>query len=243
MHRYFPEFVKAGWARYRQRSLVVRPWDHFQRHHDRAFDGVAVVGNAGYLMDFHQGRAIDDHELVIRLNNFETRGFERQVGGRCDVFLTNFFTDIRYERPELVDVEHVVASVPNTFRKAKRSHLHHRHAEHIVEGMLRLDRQGLYVPSLDMFLEAYDTCRAVPSTGFMAILFALHHLRRNRLFVTGFSFFRGREHYFNEPGAPRPRHDFDSERVVLARLLLPLIGEGTVRTDATMHKDLVEAAR
>ena len=137
----------------------------------------------------------------------------------------------------------MVASVPNNFHKARRSHLHHRHAEHIAEGMCRLGRKGVYVPSLYRFREACQACRAAPSTGFMAIMFTLHHLRWRRLYVTGFSFFRGREHYFAGLAAPRPRHDFDRERLVLAGMLLPLIEAGTVITDALLHQDLLEVAR
>ncbi len=243
MHRILPEFVKAAWTRCRQRSLTVLPWDDFRQQNDQSYDSVAVVGNAGYLLDLDQGQMIDDHELVIRLNNFQTRGFERQVGGRCDVFLTNFFTDIRYQRPEIADARHVVASVPNTFRKAQQLRLHHRHAEHILQGMKQLDRRDVYVPSLKTFFEACNSCQAVPSTGFMAILFALRHLRWNRLLVTGFSFFRGREHYFNQPGAPRPRHDFERERLLVASMLMPLVAEGGVRTDTVMHDDIAEAVR
>jgi hypothetical protein len=243
MYRILPEFVKAAWIRHRQRSLTVLPWDDFRQQSEPSYDGVAVVGNAGYLIDLDQGRMIDDHELVIRLNNFQTRGFERQVGGRCDVFLTNFFTDIRYRRPEITGVRHVVASVPNTFRKARQLRLHHRHAEHIVKGMEQLDRREVYVPSLEIFVEACNDCRAVPSTGFMALLFALRQLRFSRLLVTGFSFFRGREHYFNQPGAPRPRHDFERERLLVASMLMPLVAEGSVRTDKVMRDDLASAVR
>jgi hypothetical protein len=240
--RSLPEFVKAGRARRRQRSLAVRRWDDFQRD-GPPFDSVAVVGNAGYLKDIDQGEIIDGHSLVIRLNNFQTRGFEGQVGTRCDVFLTNFFRDILYERPELAAAGRIVASVPNNFRKARRSHLHHRHAEHIAEGMAHLAGRDVYVPSLETFLAACSDCRAVPSTGFMAVCFVLRHLRWNRLFVTGFSFFRGAEHYFGEEAAPRPRHDFDRERQLFAGLLLPLVAAGTVRLDVVMQRDLVEAAR
>jgi hypothetical protein len=243
MHRILPEFVKSGWTRHRQRSLTVLPWDDFQKQNDRRYDSVAVVGNAGYLVDLDQGRMIDDHELVIRLNNFQTTGFERQIGSRCDVFLTSFFTDIRYRRPEITGVRQIVASVPNTFRKARRSFLHHRYAEHILEGMEQLDRREVFVPSLGTFFGACNTCQAVPSTGFMAILFALQYLRWNRLLVTGFSFFRGREHYFNQPGAPRPRHDFERERLLVASMLMPLVADGGVRTDTVMQDDIAEAVR
>ena len=196
------------------------------------------MGNAGYLRDLDQGRLIEDHELVIRLNNFQTSGFERQVGGRCDVFMTNFLSDIRYDRPELADVGQVVASVPNDFRKR----LNVRHAENITKGMKWLNRRAVYAPSLPACLEAYHSCRAIPSTGFMAILFALRYLRWSQPHVTGFSFFRGQAHYFKEFGAPWQGHDFESERLLVAGMLMPLIAEGRVRTDIAMHRDLREAA-
>lgn len=242
MRRMLPEFVKAAWIRRRQRPLRVRTWDEFGCGPHAEAGSVAIVGNAGYLASLEQGSEIDRHAMVIRLNNFRTAGFERQVGSRCDVFLTNFFTDIRFDRPEIANVPHLVASVPNAFRKRRRSHLHHRHAEHIAEGLERLSRREVSVPSATDFEEACADCRAVPSTGLMAIRFAVRHLRFDRLFVTGYSFFRGPEHYFREPRSPGNLHDFSREREVVASLLLPLLRSGRAACDPLLRADLERAA-
>lgn len=242
MLRILPEFVKAGCTRLRQRALSVSTWADFASRHGGEEGSVAVVGNAGYLADLRQGERIDAHARVIRLNNFRTIGFEPCVGARCDIFITNFFTDIRFDRRELDGVGHVVASVPNNLRKHRARRLHHRHAEHIVRGLARLGRREVATPSAADFEEACAVCRAVPSTGLMAILFAIRYLRFERLFVTGFSFFRGREHYFNEPGAARTLHDFDRERTVVAGLLRPLIRAGRVDCDPCMLDELARAA-
>lgn len=238
MHRMLPEFVKAAWIRRGQRHITVRTWDDFGRGPHADPGSVAIVGNAGYLAGLEQGRKIDRHELVIRLNNFRTVGFERQVGSRCDVFLTNFFTDIHFERPELAAVSHLVASVPNAFRKDRRRQLHHRHAAHITTGLEQLGRREVSVPSNAEFAAACTACRAMPSTGLMALRFTSAHLRFKRLFVTGFSFFQGPAHYFGHPGSPPTHHDFQRERSLVAALLLPLVRAGRAACDPLLHAEL-----
>lgn len=242
IHRMMPEFVKEAWIRRRQQSLEVRTWDDFGREPHADVGSVAIVGNAGYLGELEQGCEIDRHAMVIRLNNFRTEGFERQVGSKCDVFFTNFFTDIHFDRPEVAHVPHLVASVPNAFRKRRRRHVHHRHAEHIAAGLERLSRREVSVPSSRGFEEACADCRAVPSTGLMAIRFVLGHLRFDRLFVTGYSFFRGPEHYFHEAGSPGKLHDFTRERDLVAAVLLPLVHSGRAACDPVLRDDLERAA-
>lgn len=241
MYRMLPECVKAAWIRHRQRDLTIRTWNEFATE-AAAAGSVAVVGNAGYLAELAQGDEIDRHAVVIRLNNFQTIGHERQVGSRCDIFLTNFFTDIRFDRPELRRAKHIVASVPNAFTKRRRHHLHHRHAEHIATGLGQLSRREVCVPSTADFTAACAACRAVPSTGLMALWFVLHHLRFERLFVTGFSFFRGTAHYFRGGRSSGYLHDFARERQLVATLLAPLLDRGVATCDPVLTHDLRAAA-
>lgn len=241
MYRMLPECVKAAWIRHRQRDLTIRTWDEFATE-AAAAGSVAVVGNAGYLADLAQGDMIDRHAVVIRLNNFQTIGHERRVGSRCGIFFTNFFTDIRYDRPELAHVEHVVASVPNAFAKQRRLYLHHRHAEHIATGLGQLARREVCVPSTADFTAACTACRAVPSTGLMALWFVLHHLTFERLFVTGFSFFRGSPHYFRGERSSGHLHDFARERQLVAAWLTPLLDRGVATCDPVLANDLRAAA-
>ena len=240
-HRWLPALAKAHLIKRRQRRLSVQKWERIADELGDV-DNVAVVGNAGYLAGLAQGELIDAHQLVVRLNNFRTIGFERAVGARCDIFFTSFFKDISFDRPELASVAHVVSSVPNNLYRSKSARLFHRHGEHLAEGMEKLGRREAYVPSPEAFRDACTRCGAVPSTGFMAIEFVLRHLRCRSVFVTGFSFFRGREHYFDGVSSPRPRHDFDRERLVLASVLSPLIAAGGVRLDTMMARHLEEAA-
>ncbi len=231
MYRWNPTFVKALITRWQQRALNVRSWRSFPECDVKS---VAVVGNAGYLGELAQGPLIDSHELVIRMNNFQTSGFEAQVGTRVDLFLTNFFTDIRYERPELDQAKYIVASVPNNFRKRRRHHLHHRHSEHIVAGLKAMRRTDVFVPEWDAFYEWVRRWGSFPSTGMMATLFALNSLRCETLYITGFSFFRDTPHYFHDRPASARDHNFTQEQMCLQTLLAPHVASGRVVVDPVM---------
>ncbi|POI19924.1 hypothetical protein CIB84_016329, partial [Bambusicola thoracicus] len=66
----------------------------FDRHlFPRGCIRCAVVGNGGILNGSRQGRAIDAHDLVFRLNGAITKGFEEDVGTKVSFY---GFTDLRY---------------------------------------------------------------------------------------------------------------------------------------------------
>ena len=53
----------------------------------RVFDGksVCLVGNGESVLKHGLGAAVDQHDLVVRMNRFTTQGFELHVGSRTDV--------------------------------------------------------------------------------------------------------------------------------------------------------------
>ena len=168
--------------------------------------GGAIVGNAGYLRDFAQGAVIDQYDMVLRMNNFETAGFERSVGRRTDIFLSTFHNDVKLTNPQLFDVPLVVAAVPNNLVKPAGSGYRYRHGEYIARGMARLGQREVYTPSLERFADYRKGIGRYPTSGAMAILLALDCMMPaiERVFITGFSFFAGPSHYFSAQ-VVRPR--------------------------------------
>lgn len=49
----------------------------------------AVVGNSGILLNSSYGALIDSHEMVIRLNNAKTQGFQKHVGSKTTLAFMN----------------------------------------------------------------------------------------------------------------------------------------------------------
>eukprot|EP01018_Ginkgo_biloba_P012747 Gb_04581 [translate_table: standard] len=105
--QYWPEFRRSlrSWVQNKRfhpqvmqelKDLVKTPLD---RHYNatRALDiqigktyrSCAVVGNSGILLQKHYGLLIDGHEMVIRLNNARTLGFEERVGSKTTLSFMN----------------------------------------------------------------------------------------------------------------------------------------------------------
>jgi Glycosyltransferase family 29 (sialyltransferase) len=240
----FRSLARACYYRYRQRSLYVRPWEDLSRHANLQNASIALVGNAGYLAELNQGDLIDGHDLVIRMNNFRTEGFEQNVGRRTDIFLTNFFTDIDYSRPELVQPSLIVSSSPNTFRKRRRRGIHLRHAPFITDGMRQLGRSTVFVPSTEWFIEQIGQIGRYPTTGAVGVLLLLKQLASvcGEIYVTGFSFFEGRCHYFNDDLANTLNHDAKRERCLIKKTICPYLDSGRMTIDESMHTSLKKSA-
>ncbi len=221
--------------------MDLRPWSDFAP--EVATGSLAIVGNAGYLADLEQGPLIDSHDRVLRLNNFRIEGHEKAVGRRIDGYMTNFYKDIDFGRPELAHCRAIFSSVPNNFYKRRRQHLHHRHAENIVHGMKALWQRTVYFPDMAYFHRQAESLSAFPSTGFMAVLFGLDFWPGYSLYLTGFSFFEGRSHYFRAgPHAPGD-HDFARERAILRDRLSSGLAAGRVQVDPVMRAILFSGAR
>ena len=50
---------------------------------------IAVVGNGPQELGKGKGYEIDSHDIVIRFNNFNTNGFEKDYGSKTDIFIRN----------------------------------------------------------------------------------------------------------------------------------------------------------
>lgn len=56
---------------------------------EKRYSSCAVVGSSGILLRRENGDLIDSHEMVIRLNNARTTGFERYVGSKTTLSFLN----------------------------------------------------------------------------------------------------------------------------------------------------------
>ena len=72
-------------------------------HNERKFDGllsgksIAVVGNGPSELGKGHGAEIDGHDIVIRINNYATKGYETDYGRRTDVWMKCGAADVKHE--------------------------------------------------------------------------------------------------------------------------------------------------
>ncbi|OVA03579.1 Glycosyl transferase [Macleaya cordata] len=72
-------------------NLLKRPIDQhygFENSNSR-YSSCAVVGNSGILLKTEYGDLIDNHEIVIRLNNARTNGYQKNVGSKTSISFVN----------------------------------------------------------------------------------------------------------------------------------------------------------
>ena len=233
-------WARACYFRTQQRAFRVRTWEPLAARGLWVGASVALVGNAGYLSKVQQGDLIDSHDVVIRMNNFRLTGFEEAIGRRTDILLTNFYRDIDFSNPALQQAQVVVSSSPNNFQKTPERGLLIRHGELITTGMLKMGAREVFAPETEHFVGWIEQVGAYPTTGAVGIFLLLDYLLPviKTAYLTGFSFFAGRSHYFNTAKIVPNNHNMDREKAILCTRLEREILEGKVSVDPIMKTHL-----
>ncbi|XP_061231439.1 CMP-N-acetylneuraminate-beta-galactosamide-alpha-2,3-sialyltransferase 2-like [Neopsephotus bourkii] len=186
----------------------------------------AVVGNSGWLKGSGHGLRIDAHDWVLRMNRAKTAGFELDVGLR---------TTHHFMYPEsAVDLEpgvHLVLVpfkpldlqwVVSAFSTGELTHTYMR-----VKRFIKADRNKVLILSPAFLKYIHDNWMQhhgrYPSTGFTALLFALHACQQVSVFGFGADTKGNWHHYWEKnrgSGAFRRTrvHDADIEFSLIKRL-------------------------
>uniref|UniRef100_A0A672ZVV4 CMP-N-acetylneuraminate-beta-galactosamide-alpha-2,3-sialyltransferase 2 n=1 Tax=Sphaeramia orbicularis TaxID=375764 RepID=A0A672ZVV4_9TELE len=186
----------------------------------------AVVGNSGNLRQSGHGQLIDSHEFVIRMNKAVTRGFQKDVGNR---------TTHHFLYPEsAVDVGGGISLVLLPFKlrdlewltsalstgQIKMTYMR-------VKDRIEADKDKVLVVNPGFFKYVHDHWTEhhgrYPSTGMLAIIFALHICDQVSVFGYGADQQGNWHHYWEEnryAGAFRKTgvHSADFETEVIHRL-------------------------
>ncbi|XP_040889139.1 ST3 beta-galactoside alpha-2,3-sialyltransferase 8 [Toxotes jaculatrix] len=186
----------------------------------------AVVGNSGNLRGSRNGKLIDSHNSVIRMNKAVTKGFEKDVGNR---------TTHHFLYPEsAVDVARGVSLVLLPFKlrdlewltsalstgQVKMTYMR-------VKERVEADKDKVLVVNPEFFKYVHDHWTEnhgrYPSTGMLAIIFALHTCDKVSVFGYGADKQGNWHHYWEEnryAGAFRKTgvHSADFETKVILHL-------------------------
>jgi hypothetical protein len=161
-----------------------------------------VIGNGPSALSRKLGKRIDAADVVIRLNDFRLQGFEDFVGQRTSVLFTcrlNEYLETLHQFPRVVlcllmnPLDGV--EIPDELLKSPNI-------------MDRIDWPQVekLLPTLGLRENCY------PSTGFLAVLYALQ--KYGRVHLVGFDGLGGgNRHYYEDGNRANPiRHDGDRER-------------------------------
>jgi len=133
------------------------------------------------------GARIDSFDLVIRINNYTTRGLEPELGSRTDIWVNGANQGLkkRKDPPELI-----LTMIPPVVLREKGEAIHTR-----IQRRLGTDRYHL-IPLEDMeTLERFSGIER-PTTGLFTILY--FYLKGCDISLHGFDFFvSSKGHYFD----------------------------------------------
>lgn len=171
---------------------------------------VAIIGSAPSCLTNPPG-LIESHDIVVRVNNFKTEGFEQNVGKRTDVFYSFFGTSIKKPRAELIrdGVTLCMCKCPNS--KPLKSEWHERNNKplgvdfrYIYEARKPFWFCDTYIPTDAHFLEQVNALNGhIPSTGISCVMDLCSF--ECDIYVTGFDLFTSKVHNVDEswkPGRP-----------------------------------------
>uniref|UniRef100_A0A671KPQ7 CMP-N-acetylneuraminate-beta-galactosamide-alpha-2,3-sialyltransferase 1 n=1 Tax=Sinocyclocheilus anshuiensis TaxID=1608454 RepID=A0A671KPQ7_9TELE len=161
----------------------------------------AVIGNSGNLKGSHYGHRIDLHDFVIRINMGPTKGYENDVGSKTthrflypesamDVDNSTYLVLSPFK---ILDMEWLISAfttknITRTYKKVRPSVNANRHKVMILH------------PAFIKYVhETWLLKRAkYPSTGFLAIIFALHVCDQVSTFGFGADQYGNWYHYFEK---------------------------------------------
>lgn len=163
---------------------------------------VAIVGSGPGVLDNDPGY-IDDHNVVVRVNNYR---LYPETGKRTDVFYSFFGNSIKKESVDLIGDGVFLCMCKCPDAKVMESEWHRTNGK--MEGV---DFRGIYerrkswwfcdtyIPTIADFMALFDSLgRHIPTTGFAAIR-EIMDCGPAYIYLTGFDLFRSGLHNVNEP--------------------------------------------
>lgn len=157
-----------------------------------------IVGNSSALLEKNKGSFIDDCDKVIRMNWFEIKGFEKDVGTKLDIYATGP-TQIKDRSKDFCkQFNEIWFPWPygNRFHKVKKLWTEIKSFEEWLN-MYNIDQNKLHCCSENLlndvkkYCQDNDPTKYGPSTGFVIINMALQKFPDHQIYIIGFDQWKG----------------------------------------------------
>jgi len=160
---------------------------------------IVIVGNSGEAINSKKGSLVDSCDIVIRLNNFETEGYEEDIGSKTDIIVCAFSSLVKICNPQKYP-----------------EYCHHDLTEKVIFWSARklvgdklarckslLGNVTVNQPSNNQWKRALNGAyknfwRQQPSTGLITIEMALDLFPNDKIFIHGFDNKVEKTHYFDK---------------------------------------------
>ena len=183
---------------------------------------VAIVGSGPTALENASGY-IDSFDLVVRINNYKTKGistrgrpydYRPHLGERCDYHFSFYGGSVRKTAAELKadGVKGHLCKCPNDDCHVTPWHKKNHQEQGGDFRPIYRRRDGfwiapVYVPEKAHYMELFNSLgKHVPTTGF-ACIWELSQCYCDQMYITGFDFFKSSKHNVDEMWNPGKQDD------------------------------------
>jgi hypothetical protein len=153
-------------------------------------NSILIVGNGAFLLEQEGGRVIDSHPFVVRINDYETKGYEKYSGSKTDCWITGANRDTQIKGRKIDRVFPLCLMRPDNKNALSDSDFNKR------TGLLKKNVSFLPDYIYNKIITAPDIPN--PSTGLKAIILFTKLFPDLKIIITGFDFLKEKKHYYKE---------------------------------------------
>ena len=187
---------------------------------------VLVLGNAPSLLNREMGKVIDGFDVVIRVNNFRIKGFEKHVGTKTDYALISPACMKSAELSALSPSKVFVcgSNLRDNYEKIKTRLTDAKRGCMVVPPQENILSPSIYMDALRIEMD-FDLAESQwPSTGIVAVQWARdRHGSAADVHVHGFDFYSDNRvtlgRYFGVTTKADGKHNFDAEKAFLQNMV------------------------
>ena len=152
-------------------------------------DSILIIANGESILNNDYGEFIDKHPLVARINNYQTKGFEKQIGSKTDIWFNGANSKLKLQSAKYSDI---IVLMPSQVILKKEADLNGH-----VSKRLKLNKEEYTTVSLSN-IQTFENQVGYNrlTTGLYSILWALKNY--NEVIIHGFDFFQeSKAHYYD----------------------------------------------
>ncbi|MCZ4092378.1 glycosyltransferase family 29 protein [Sinorhizobium psoraleae] len=187
---------------------------------------VLVLGNAPSVLQRNLGEKIDKFDVVVRVNNFRVKGFEKHIGSKTSYALISpacmQSDELSGLPPSKVFV--IGANMRDDYEKIKARLMDKDRGCQVLPPPENVLKSSIYVDALRVEMDFDLAENQWPSTGIVAVQWARDmHGKAATVYVHGFDFYSDNRitlsRYFDVTTKADGKHDFDREKAYMQSLL------------------------
>ena len=152
-------------------------------------DNILIIANGESILNNDYGDFIDKHPLVARINNYQTKGFEKQIGSKTDIWFNGANSKLKLQSAKYSDI---IVLMPSQVILKKEADLNGH-----VSKRLKLNKEEYTTVSLSN-IQTFENQVGYNrlTTGLYSILWAFKNY--NEVIIHGFDFFQeSKAHYYD----------------------------------------------